>query len=131
MNPSTPTTWIDALSTAPLAAALVALGIVVIYLFRSREKLQSKYTEDLVKASQSLQTLTAEYLKQAFSDSASWQGKFSAVDNRLGQIDLGLEKVAETLANQMERLDRRMVEHCDRLEKSLKEHLDRTAGRPR
>ena len=131
MNPSAPTTWIDALSTAPLAAMVVALGIVVLYLFRSREKLQVKYTEDLVKASQSLQALTVEYLKQAFSDSAAWQNKFVAVDGRLGQIDLKLEQQTESIEDLTERLDRRMAEHCDRLEKTIKDHFDRVPGRTR
>ena len=79
--------WAEQLHDAPYIAIILALIPVVIYLFRSRDKLQTrfnklqtKHTENLVKATSALQGLTAEYLKQAFTDSAAWQDRVKALE---------------------------------------------------
>jgi len=72
-------------------AIVLALATTVVYLFRSRERLQHKYAEDMVKATSALQELTAEYLKQAFTDSAAWQDRFKSLESHLS----GLKDKAE------------------------------------
>ena len=71
---------------------LIAMAITVVYLFRSRDQLQAKYTADLIQATSALQELTAEYLKQAFADSAAWQDRFQSLDTHLQ----GLKEKADT-----------------------------------
>jgi uncharacterized protein HemX len=71
-------TWADLLTTAPLVAIIIALGITVVYLFKSRERLQTQiltlqqqHTTDMVSATGALQELTAEYLEQSFTTAQS------------------------------------------------------------
>lgn len=71
-------TWADLLTTAPLVAMIIALGITVMYLFKSRERLQTQilalqrqHTTDMVSATSALQELTAEYLEQSFTTAQS------------------------------------------------------------
>ena len=78
--------WSGLLQTAPLVAIVLALATTVVYIFRARERLQQKYNEDMVKAMSALQELTAEYLKQAFTDSKAWQERFTTLEAQLGGL---------------------------------------------
>jgi predicted negative regulator of RcsB-dependent stress response len=89
-------TWASLLDKSPLIAVILALGIVVIYLWRTREKdrkvasekyeaLQAKYTEDLIKATEAMNGLATENLKQSFSDSAAWRDSVREFGDTLKQ----------------------------------------------
>ena len=104
--------WAELLEKSPFIAIIIALGIATIYLFRSREKdrtehtnamqsLQTKYMEDLVSATKSLQDLTSESLKQAFADSSGWQERLRSMEQTIkdsavsikAHVDLAIDRL--------------------------------------
>jgi len=94
---------------------------VVIYLFRSKEKLQTKYTDDLVKATGALRDLTAEYLKQSFTDSAGWQDRYKGFEDTFKKhtsddaaADMRIEGKLSTITTELDKHETRMKEHVDR-----------------
>jgi uncharacterized membrane-anchored protein YhcB (DUF1043 family) len=114
-------TWADLLKDSPYIALILGLAIVSAYLFRSRDKLQAKYTEDLVKAAQALQELTAEYLKQSFSDSASWQDRFKGIETQLTQHVAEMSAFNKRTEDKIEDLRVAIKELADTFRSSLRE----------
>lgn len=118
-------TWASLLEKSPFIAIIIALGIIVVYLFRSRDKLQAKYTSDLVQAAQALQELTAEYLKQSFSDSASWQDRFKGLETDLSKQVSEVAGVTKRTENKLEDLRVAMKELTDALRADIKDSEQR------
>lgn len=107
--------WVRLLEDSPYVAIIIALASVVIYLFRSRDKLQTKYTNDLVQAISTLQSLTAEYLKQSFTDSANWQERYSAFEGTFKKhVDDDLV-ATDRILTELEKTEARLKEHFDHL----------------
>ena len=94
--------WAELLKQAPLVAMVLFLGFAVVHLFRSRDKLQAKYAEDLVRATASLQELTSQHLTQSFTDSASWQEQINAIG---GKIDHCEQTMVAPLAKMVKQID--------------------------
>ena len=101
--------WSSLLEKSPFIAVIIALGITCVFLFRSREKLQVKYTDDLVAATKALSDLTSEFLKQSFSDSATWQERIGLIGDTLGkhvgEDSLALASINERLASILKELE--------------------------
>lgn len=113
--------WAELLRDSPYIAIILALAITVIYLFRSRDKLQAKYADDLVKATGALNELTAEYLKQAFADSAAWQ-------DRVGSLETTFRKHSDTdrrIEDKLADIQAELIGH----ETRVKEYVDRAIDR--
>jgi len=98
--------WAGLLRDSPFIAMIIALGITVVYLFRSKDRLQTKYTQDLVQATSALQELTSEYLKQAFADSAAWQDRYKALEDAITKHTAEDGAHHERLEGKLERIDR-------------------------
>jgi hypothetical protein len=112
--------WAELLKDSPYVAIILGLGFAVVYLYRRKEAVQAKYTEDLVKATGALQDLTAEYLKQSFADSANWQDRYKSFEDTFKQ-----HASEDAVADQ--RLDSRIAGLQTSLEKHevrIKEHID-------
>jgi uncharacterized protein HemX len=66
--------WANLLTATPLVAIIIGLVIALVYVYKSRERLQEQivenekqHTTDLVAATGAMQELTAEYLEQSFA----------------------------------------------------------------
>jgi uncharacterized membrane-anchored protein YhcB (DUF1043 family) len=114
-------TWAELLKDSPYIAMIIALAAVVVYLFRGKERQQTKYTEDLVKATGALQDLTAEYLKQSFADSAGWQDRYKGFEDTFKQhssedaaADARIEAKIAEVHTAIDKHETRVKEHVDR-----------------
>lgn len=101
--------WADLLTTAPLVAIILALAITVVYLFKSRERLQQEYRESLVEATQALQGLTAEYLEQSYSATSVWQDRLKGVEDRLASCDTKLSDHSQDSKERIEQAIKTVV----------------------
>lgn len=82
--------WAKLLGSSPYIAMIIALGVVVIYLYKAREtaqakyeQLQTKFTNDMVAATAAVNALSTEYLKRIFADSGAWQDRFREFSDTL------------------------------------------------
>jgi len=128
--------WADLLSQTPLIAIILALGITVIHLFRSKERLQAKYTEDLdrlqakyaedlVKATGALHELTAEYLKQAFANSAAWQERIQALDTTFKKHVEDAQAADRRFEEKLDGIREEVVAHEVRVREYVTAYVDR------
>ena len=124
-------TWASLLEKSPFIAVIIALGIAAVYLFKSRDKLQAKYTEDLVQATSSLQELTAEYLKQSFNNQAAWQDRVQTQEFLLQQQALLLQQqidATKALESRLASINAEIEKHESRMKEFLRERLPPTGG---
>jgi len=123
--------WAELLKNAPYIAIIIALGIVAVYLFRRKEKLQTKYTEDLIKATSALQELTAEYLKQAFTNSAAWQDRVKSLESLYQQQTELFKLLRDNEAEGSKHIEKRLEALQQEIKESetrIKDHLGRQRG---
>ncbi len=122
-----PSSWAGLLEKSLSIAIILALGIVVVVLWRSREKLQresvaeykalqAKYTADLIKATEAMNSLATENLKQSFSDSAAWRDSVREFGDALRDHRRAIEAVQGQISAS---------------EAQIKQHVTDTVLRPR
>lgn len=118
--------WAKLLAEAPYIAIILALAAVVVFLFKSRDKLQSKITElqakhtdDLVRATSALQDLTAEYLKQSFADSAGWQDRYKSFEATFKQHSEDDKSADARIEAKLSELDGRVKDYIERAVKDV------------
>lgn len=87
--------WATLISQSPLIAAIIALGIVCIHLYRAKDALQkekdamqAQHTADLVSATQGLQALTADSLQKAFAIQSEWVEALRKLRERLREGEI-------------------------------------------
>lgn len=125
-------TWASLLEKSPFIAIILALGVTCLHLFRSREKaqkedqvkyeaLQEKYTADLIKATEAMNSLATENLKQSFSDSAAWRDNVREFGDTLRSHYATLKRAIEenqgqTTASELE-IKKHISDAVDRLKR--------------
>jgi hypothetical protein len=127
-----PTGWASLLKEVPYIAIILALGIALIFIYRSREKdreakevLQAEYRENLVTATSALHELTAEYLKQSFADSAQWQDLYKTLEAANKRVELGIDSIMDEFGNHEGRIREFVKDHVSTISKETIDRIDR------